>query len=213
MSSYIDIYCERLVPGLWAEPLNLVTNMAFIFAAIAAFVLTKRLGAFDYRSSILVGLIACIGTGSAAFHSFATFPAMMMDVLPILLFQICFIAFYALGVIRMRGTFVLGLLAMFFVTMAASMQLPREWLNGSLEYLPALLFLLGLAVWHWRYAAASRCGLFMAALVFVCSLTFRSIDMALCDAWVYGTHFMWHCLNSVVLYLSYRGYVLNVKKA
>jgi hypothetical protein len=25
----IDAYCERLGPGLWAEPLNALTNLAF----------------------------------------------------------------------------------------------------------------------------------------------------------------------------------------
>jgi hypothetical protein len=30
----IDAYCERLGPGLWAEPLNAVTNLAFIVAAV-----------------------------------------------------------------------------------------------------------------------------------------------------------------------------------
>ena len=30
----VDDYCERLGPGLWAEPLNLVTNLAFLIAAI-----------------------------------------------------------------------------------------------------------------------------------------------------------------------------------
>jgi hypothetical protein len=29
----VDIYCERLGPGLWAEPLNAVTNVAFFVAA------------------------------------------------------------------------------------------------------------------------------------------------------------------------------------
>jgi hypothetical protein len=30
----IDAYCERLGPGLWAEPLNALTNLAFIVAAL-----------------------------------------------------------------------------------------------------------------------------------------------------------------------------------
>ncbi len=34
MDRAIDLYCERLGPGLWAEPLNAVTNLAFILAGI-----------------------------------------------------------------------------------------------------------------------------------------------------------------------------------
>ena len=38
----IDAYCERLGPGLWAEPLNAVTNLAFLVAALFC---ARRLGA------------------------------------------------------------------------------------------------------------------------------------------------------------------------
>ena len=30
----LDGYCERLGPGLWAEPLNFLSNAAFLVAAI-----------------------------------------------------------------------------------------------------------------------------------------------------------------------------------
>lgn len=32
MNEFIDIYCERLGPGLWAEPLNALTNAAFFYS-------------------------------------------------------------------------------------------------------------------------------------------------------------------------------------
>ena len=32
----IDNYCERLDPGFWAEPLNAVTNAAFVIGAMIA---------------------------------------------------------------------------------------------------------------------------------------------------------------------------------
>ena len=31
--NHIDIYCERLGPGFWAEPLNATSNLAFIVSA------------------------------------------------------------------------------------------------------------------------------------------------------------------------------------
>jgi hypothetical protein len=36
------------------------------------------------------------------------------------------------------------------------------------------------------------------------SLVFRSIDMAVCDAMPLGTHFLWHSLNGLALYLLLR---------
>ena len=35
----IDNYCERLGPGLWAEPLNAATNGAVLAAALYALML------------------------------------------------------------------------------------------------------------------------------------------------------------------------------
>ena len=40
--SHLDLYCERLGPGFWAEPLNAVSNAAFILAAAYGFVLWRR---------------------------------------------------------------------------------------------------------------------------------------------------------------------------
>jgi hypothetical protein len=52
-------------------------------------------------------------------------------------------------------------------------------------------------------AAADRAGqrLLAAALVFALSLTARSLDLSACTLSPIGTHFLWHVLNAVVLYL------------
>ena len=36
-SEPLNLYCERLGPGLWAEPLNAVSNAAFFIAAALLF--------------------------------------------------------------------------------------------------------------------------------------------------------------------------------
>ena len=33
MFEAVDLYCERLGPGLWAEPINAITNAAFLIIA------------------------------------------------------------------------------------------------------------------------------------------------------------------------------------
>jgi len=38
----IDLYCERLGPGLWAELLNALTNLGFLVAALASWQLARR---------------------------------------------------------------------------------------------------------------------------------------------------------------------------
>ena len=46
--------------------------------------------------------------------------------------------------------------------------------------------------------------LFLAAGVFTLSVAFRTVDIAVCAAFPLGTHFLWHSLNGVVLYLLLR---------
>ena len=44
-SDPVDVYCERLGPGLWGEPQNALSNMAFAAAAIALLRLQAQLRA------------------------------------------------------------------------------------------------------------------------------------------------------------------------
>ena len=212
MFDYIDIYCERLEPGLWAEPINAVTNLAFILAAIAAFMLARAESALDWKSGLLIFLTFAMGIGSTLFHTHATVWAMLTDVLPILAFQMSFIVLDSRYVIGWNCWKSGALLGLFILVMQGSMALPRDWLNGTLEYAPALIFVTGFGLYHLKNASREKFGLLLAAGVFVVSMTFRSIDMQLCDINPIGTHFIWHILNGLVLYLSTRAYILNAKR-
>ena len=198
MNEYIDIYCERLEPGLWAEPLNAITNLAFIIAGFFALKLAQDEKALDWRSSLLITLIFAMGIGSGLFHTFAMTWAMMADVMPILAFQIVFLSVYTTRVIGLHCKWGIVILGLFFATMYASMRLPREWLNGSLEYAPALIFVTAFGLYHLKNATREKWGLLVVSGVFIVSMTMRSIDMSVCEALPIGTHFLWHCLNAVV---------------
>ncbi|MEM8793042.1 MAG: hypothetical protein AAGE80_15590 [Pseudomonadota bacterium] len=86
----IDAYCERMSAEFWAEPVNALTNIAFIiagiFCLIYARVMQKRDGAVTY----LGALICVIGVGSFLFHTFATRWAALADTGPIMLFILSF---------------------------------------------------------------------------------------------------------------------------
>ena len=89
-------------------------------------------------------------------------------------------------------------------------------LNGSVGYLPAFgaMVLIGAALAFLRHPAAPA--LLTAGVVFAASLTFRSIDQAVCADTTFGgtaigTHFMWHVLNAVVLYLLTRAMILHAR--
>ena len=74
--------------------------------------------------------------------------------------------------------------------------------------MPALIVLPALGLDYFRRGNPERGLLLSAAAVFLASVVCRSVDRAVCDAFPVGTHFVWHLLNSVVLYLSMRAFVL-----
>lgn len=198
---YIDIYCERIAPGLLAEPVNAITNLSFFVAAFFVFKLGRDAGVMA-----LGLLMVFIGTGSSLFHTHATHVTQLMDVIPILLFQMSFIWLYCLRVMKINAAKTAMLFLVFLVLSYVCDQIPSSILNGSTGYIPALLFVTGFGVWHFKNVAQDRLVLLEAAGIFIVSLTFRSLDMMLCSTWPLGTHFMWHCLNGAVLYLSARAY-------
>lgn len=208
----VDLYCERTDPSFWAEPVNAITNASFLIAALVAFVQWRRGGANDWPVLALIVVTAAIGFGSFIFHTIATSTAARFDTIPIAVFIFGYLLlalrrFIGLSLIVSFG----ALVAFAAFTYVEGLVVPRGALNGSHAYLPALGALLAVA-WPMRRLPAGR-WLFAAAGTLAVSLTFRSIDMAVCDALPLGTHFLWHSLNGLALYLLLRAALMARKKA
>lgn len=195
----VDAYCERDGAGLWAEPLNAMTNLAFL---LAAWVMWRRVQGADLPlARALVVVLALIGLGSLAFHTVAQVWAGLADVAPILAFAVLyifaatrdFLSFWPWKAAMITGLAVAG--------MAASVPLfaPVPLFGASAGYLPlVVLFVLYAAVLRQRAPALAR-GLSWAAVLLAVSLTLRSLDMVVCPVLPVGTHLWWHLINAVLL--------------
>ncbi|MGF7160450.1 hypothetical protein FHS85_002073 [Rhodoligotrophos appendicifer] len=198
----IDLYCERIGPGLWAEPLNALSNAAFFVAAlVAGWHAWHSPARRDGLLWLLIALVAAIGAGSTAFHIVAQRWAMAADVLPITLFTYAFFLFAmrrfaGLGWAWASLTTLAFLVGSFFTVLV-----PRHVMNGSVGYLPAFLAMsgVGLLLMGRRHPAGAWLG--AAGAVFLVSLMFRSIDQAVCPLFPWGVHYLWHVLNGVVLWM------------
>lgn len=212
-SGQIFLYCERGAnPAFWAEPLNAVSNAAFLIAAVAALMAWARLGrgARGSLELMLILMVAVIGVGSFLFHTLATRWASLADTLPITAFMLAYLAYAMLRFVRLTLLSTGVMLAAFVAAMmaAASMRCGGgSCLNGSLGYVPALIAL-GLtgSVLKWREHLAGPY-LLWGALLLAVSLMFRTMDRTICPLTTItasgpvGTHFAWHLLNSLLLYL------------
>ena len=204
----IDNYCERLGPSFWAEPWNALTNGAFVFAAMVGWLVARRREALDGPLVILIVITVLVGIGSFLFHTVATRWALLADVIPIQLF---IVTYFALAMRRFAGlpwwgaaAATLAFLAFSAVAGRALSSLLGDGLNGSEGYLPPLaaLVAVGLAL-VWAGRSGPGWALVTAAAIFAVSLTFRTVDQAVCSSFPLGTHFAWHTLNGVLL-----GYLL-----
>jgi hypothetical protein len=210
--TYVDLYCERLAPGLIGEPLNTLSNLAFFAAAWLVARDARRLRAMRADIAVLAVLSVVVGIGSIVFHMLATTWAKWLDLLPIFVFQLAFLWIYARRGLRWRALPSAVLVAAFLAIALYARQF-EEPLNGSITYAPALVTLFALGLHHRATHGGELPLLLIAAGVFTLSLFLRTIDVAACTRFPLGTHFLWHLLNGVVLYLAVRSQLGAVERA
>lgn len=209
MTEFVDLYCERLHPGLWGEPLNAVTNLAFLLAAWrlrrqqAA---TPALAGADMAALPL--LIASIGVASGLFHTLATRWAGALDSAFIALYLLAYVAVFAhrVGAMPWRLAWLAApAFALFAAGVTAALgSLLEGRARGIGLYLAAWGGLFVLAGWAATRGSPAWRTLALAAAVFAISLTLRQLDAPWCADWPMGTHFAWHLLNALTLWLSAR---------
>ncbi|MFK7744551.1 MAG: ceramidase domain-containing protein [Roseobacter sp.] len=194
---HIDGYCERLGPAYWAEPVNAITNLAFIVAAVWLW----RRSAGVPKARILSLVVGAIGVGSYLFHTHAQVWAAAADVFPIFLFIILYLYAInrdAVGLSRRAAVGATVLFVPYAGMMVPLFQMVPN-LGASAGYAPvALLILIYAGFLRHRQPDLAR-GMALGGGLLILSLTFRTLDEPLCDIWPLGTHFMWHILNGIML--------------
>ena len=200
----LDLYCERFGPDLFAEPLNALSNLAFVAAGLWLMSALPRMFPAPARVpaalEVLAGMIVIIGICSGAFHVFATQWAQALDLGSIALFIYFFVVCFAHYVLDVRwGLAWIAAPAFWAFGMFVRAPFDADEFNGSVIYFPALagIALMAASLAYQRRAGA---GLFaIAAGIFIVSISLRSVDLAWCSDWVWGTHWAWHLLNGAML--------------
>jgi hypothetical protein len=123
-------------------------------------------------------------------------------------FNCAFSGYTLVEILRIKPLFT-GILIAGFVLASQWSQQFFHLLNGSLSYAPALLILGSLGIYHYQQQKQEPLILLAATGVLFVALFFRTLDKTICPEFPLGTHFLWHLLNGVVLYLSTRGLILN----
>ena len=205
-----DNYCERLDPSFWAEPLNALTNLFFIYFAIVIFIKNKNAKSDPqtrFELNVLSALLFLIGVGSLSFHTFANRLTEIFDVLGIILFVIAYLYFVLQRAFSYSRLVTVSIVAaLLATTIIFSAVVPDSLFNGSHIYFPVL------ALFFWivmklkkqksKYFPFAR----TAMIVFFISIVFRTLDSLVCDIVPIGTHFLWHTLNACAFYILLKDY-------
>ena len=193
----VDSYCERLGPTFWAEPVNAITNLAFIIAAVLVWPRIK--GRWEGR--VLAFLIAAIGLASGTHHTVAQVWSGAADSLSILVFILFYLYLASRDMLGLGRWASLGMVLAFFPYAAVAVPVfsMLPFLGSSAAYAPVALLIAvyALLVRNRNRTTARRMG-YGAALLTI-SILARSFDEPLCANIPLGTHFLWHVLNGILL--------------
>lgn len=201
-SQHLDLYCERTDIGLWAEPFNAASNLAFFLAGLWGVYEARRRDAGTF-AEVLGWWVVAIGIGSTLFHTFANEATKWGDIVPIAGFTLVYSLFNLRRFAGMGWPKALVIFFAFYVAVGFVTYMVPDWLrtasNGTTGYLPPFLALI---FFGWVViASGSRAGWYniAAAVIFLGAVTCRVMDPLVCDAMPIGTHFMWHMLDGLML--------------
>ena len=214
LNTSIDIYCERVSSDLFAEPINFLSNIAFI---IAFYILIRRLKdasfgdkALKNCSTILTYIILFIGLGSFLFHAFGNLWSAFADTFPIMIF-ILFYLYIAVRFYLKQNNFVAATALIIFLSL--NVFLGYAGIEEISSYLTALFAMLLISVISlMRDEIEISRGLFTTSIIFMISLTFRQLDNFACSYMSLGTHWIWHILNAILLYSLVLLFIERFKK-
>ena len=208
--------CERSGLGMLAEPLNALSSVAFMITAIAIYRHYHRhedlKGKWIIDIHALTFICFLIGVNSVVFHMFPSPTTELADALTIVLFIVLYFwsVLYRIG----RTSFYQALICFVaFVGFSHILvhQFPQA-MNDSIGYLSSMIALIMIAVHLHLRARPSSSHFMLAALIGVISLFCRVIDREVCPEISIGTHFLWHVLNAMLLYILLKQLVRNVNR-
>jgi len=213
---FIDKYCERVTLGVWDEPLNVISNIAFFAIAVLLFRYFRKNFQSDYGRhwdiAILIGFAFCISIGSTLWHLYAQRWALYTDVIPILLFINLFLLSCFFRVLKLPLVLVFVCFAVYhLMNTFVQSNFSIDVLNGSIFYVPVFLCLLSVTL-VLLYQKSTLAKLYAySTVLFAFSLILRTLDLSQCESFPIGTHFLWHSSIAIMLYWLTKSLMLSAK--
>jgi hypothetical protein len=185
-----DGTCERLGPGLLAEPLNIATGFVFLGIAWGLLRHPDQPG----LTRLMCWLCAAAGATTVLLHLHPSRATEALDILPIIALVGVVFYGYARDVMQLTvGEAVSGVAVLLpFVAGSLLLLLLLEEPLASAGYASLPVFILGMAVVLRQREGDTGFRVMLAGLVLAGGLVLRGLDLPLCSWVPLGTHMLWH---------------------
>lgn len=204
-------YCERVSDSLFSEPVNLITNLAFLISAFFVYRIIKANNLKNSIYNLFPWIILTIGLGSSLWHLYRTSITLIFDALPVYIF-LGLALFVLLKKLFGSSKLVLGVIGLFILLqILLTVNFPNL-LNNSIRHIANAVLLLMLITWTYKKFGNVTLQLFFVFLIYVVGIFFRAIDMSVCPVFGIGTHFLWHFFVALGTYYIVRFLVFSFKK-
>jgi hypothetical protein len=201
-------YCEQPIIGNYFQPLNTLSNIFFIVAAILLYYYFRTRKIKDAKSIIFLFLIVLIGLGSFLWHLNKNKVTFFCDVIPISLFFVAYI-YFLITVIsknKIKSAFITGIYLIFIMIGSIFFRsiIENNLINGAYEYILTLFFFT--LIWIYTYTKNRQIfrKLVLVFVLFLLALVFRQADLLVCNYIPIGTHFIWHLFTASTSYFAVR---------
>lgn len=195
-------YCESSDFFFTTQPLNSFSSVAFFLVALILVITIPLHHPRWRRLCPFAALCVLIGVGSSLWHVVQEPWALVADITPIFVF-LFFFQYHFLKKFTdwSRARIFKDMVGLAALMGLASLVMNEVFLQKSNAFVPVVAWLayIGVVIGQRFPKQARRC--FMAAGFFALAIVARIIDMPLCEQWHYGTHFLWHMLSALTLYL------------
>lgn len=193
----VDAYCERIGPGLGQEPLNTLASLTLVVGALWLF---HRLAASPrYRRLALLALV--VGATSGALHLWGTVVLQAIALAAIAAFALAALYRATADLLGLSRGLALLVTAIFlpFTLGAVPVLALATGPSGAAALAPFPLLILGYAGLLRSSNPVAARDLLQVAVLLAVSLGLRAVDGPLCEAWPYGTHFLYIMLAAIAI--------------
>lgn len=195
----VDLVCERTHDGVWAEPFNAISSLAYIAVPIIVWFIANEHVKQDRSFAGLLVLMSLVGVASFSDHTLSIYLAHVFNEAATIVFIVAYVIYACRRLLEINWTMtaivVLSLSGLGILFSAWSHGIGNGGIGG---YIAIWLFLSYLA-WALRGSQTLRYFLTGSA-AFAVALAFRASDFAVCQYFPVGTHFLWHLSNDIVLF-------------